>query len=103
MFSSGDEHNGYDDDDELPRMKQSMDVWFPPPSRIFLDQLCAGGWSVLLLRVGQLDKHMPRTALPTNAKSTIEKLGNDFNLESMKALGEVNKLVCWAKTSDAIL
>ena len=92
FLSNSNEGNGDNDDDELPRKKQSMDVWLPRMHCNFCDHIYGG----------HLDKQMQRAALPANAKAIVEKQANliwRFHLERMSVSRKVNNLVYWAEPS----
>ena len=89
LFSSNDEDNGDNNDDESPRENQSVDVWVPPAPPNFRDHVCGE----------HLDGKTQGAALPAEAKAAIEKQVNEFHLERMNASGAINSLVCCAEAS----
>ena len=89
LFSSSDEDNEANNDDEPPREKPSVDVWLPPAPSNFCDHM----WG------GHLGEQAQSVVLPTDAKAAIEKQVNEFHLERMNASGNVHSLVYWAEAS----
>ena len=81
LSSSSYEYSGDSDDDEPPREKQSVDVWWPPACPNFRDHM----WGA------HFDEQMQGAALPADAKAAIEKQVNEFHLERMNASGKVTQ------------